>query len=77
MGSILIWSIASIWLTGYQDTVMIGEFKTQQSCLTALKKHRPNWGIEPSAIQCIQVRQDDLHAMKEHERTQSWLGVQR
>ena len=77
MVNTLVWSIASVWLTGYQDVTMIGEFRNQQQCLTAFKEHRPNWEVEPSVMQCVQVKSKDLHEMKNKELQQYWLGVQR
>jgi len=71
------WTIAVLWLLGHQDNVYVGQFKNQQACISALKQASLNFEIEPSAKQCILVKEYDLHALKEKEYNQSWLGVPR
>ena len=60
----LIWTIATIWLLDSPNLALTGMFNNQQACMTALKEQRPDWNIEPSAVQCIQVKKHQFQAAK-------------
>lgn len=56
----MVWTVAIIHVLLTESVYLVGEYPTQQKCLTDIRNiHEPE--LKPDIVQCVQVKKEVLY----------------